>query len=86
MKKFFLFAASSIFFISCLSKPIPIEPNKRFVRVTELNYGEADQRYIHVIFFYDEKIPRVVLNLGGIANVTVLSNKCDIFAFDIIPY
>ena len=37
-----------------MSKPIPIEPNKRFVRVTELNYGEADQRYIHVIFFYDE--------------------------------
>ena len=34
------------------------------------------------IFFYDENIPRVILNLGGIANVTVLSKNCDIFAFD----
>lgn len=37
------------------------------------------------VFFYDENIPRVVLNLGGIANVTVLSKNCDIFAFDTGP-
>ena len=29
MKKFFFFAASSIFFISCLSKPIPIAGEKK---------------------------------------------------------
>ncbi len=34
------------------------------------------------IFFSNEKINRVILNLGGIANVTVLSNECEIFAFD----
>ena len=34
------------------------------------------------IFFYDENIPRAILNLGGIANVTVLSKNCEIFAFD----
>ncbi|MCR4881654.1 MAG: anhydro-N-acetylmuramic acid kinase [bacterium] len=34
------------------------------------------------IFFYNKNIPRVILNLGGIANVTVLSDKCEVFAFD----
>jgi len=37
------------------------------------------------VFFSDKKLNRVILNLGGIANVTVLSNKCDIFAFDTGP-
>ena len=37
------------------------------------------------VFFFDKNINRAVLNLGGIANVTVLSNQCDIFAFDTGP-
>jgi anhydro-N-acetylmuramic acid kinase len=37
------------------------------------------------IFFYDENIPRVILNLGGIANVTILSKACETFAFDAGP-
>jgi len=41
--------------------------------------------FVDKVFFSDDKINRVVLNLGGIANVTVLSNKCDIFAFDTGP-
>lgn len=35
------------------------------------------------IFFKGKN--RVILNLGGIANVTVLSSECDIFAFDTGP-
>lgn len=41
--------------------------------------------FVDNIFFRDEKINRVVLNLGGIANVTVLSKACDILAFDTGP-
>ena len=41
--------------------------------------------FVDNIFFRDEKINRVVLNLGGFANVTVLSNACDILAFDTGP-
>ncbi len=37
------------------------------------------------VFFFDKNINRAVLNLGGIANVTVLSSQCDIFAFDTGP-
>ena len=37
------------------------------------------------IFFFNENIPRAILNLGGIANVTVLSKNCDIIAFDTGP-
>ena len=37
------------------------------------------------VFFFDPNICRVILNLGGIANVTVLSSQCDVFAFDTGP-
>ncbi len=37
------------------------------------------------IFFADENVNRAVLNLGGIANVTILSKNCKIFAFDTGP-
>lgn len=33
-------------------------------------------------FFGKDKIPRAIQNLGGIANVTVVSPKCETFAFD----
>ena len=37
------------------------------------------------ILFGNSSINRAILNLGGIANVTVLSTNCDIFAFDTGP-
>ncbi|MCQ2958142.1 MAG: anhydro-N-acetylmuramic acid kinase [Candidatus Gastranaerophilales bacterium] len=37
------------------------------------------------IFFNKDDKSRVILNLGGIANVTVLSKNCEIFAFDTGP-
>jgi len=37
------------------------------------------------IFFTKDNKSRVILNLGGIANVTVLSKNCELFAFDTGP-
>ena len=37
------------------------------------------------IFFSKDNKSRVILNLGGIANVTVLSKNCELFAFDTGP-
>ena len=39
----------------------------------------------HQAIFADEKIARVVVNIGGIANITVLPNTQEVFGFDTGP-